>query len=331
MRSFCSLPVSTLLAAAMLTLPAIALAAPSYAVTQLPFTHVFRVHINNAGQVAGLVSDISGMYGGVWDHGRLTRLPTAFPDGTYLMVPAGINWRGTIAGWGINATTEERRAFTFSRGRVEWFGTPGMVPDAINDVGQIAGLGFLYSRGAITSLAGIEAISAINNAGTVVGTLAGSQRAALWKDGEVTLIDPSNPNRSSAKDINDAGQVVGDHDVVQADGSLASRPFLYSRGVLHDLALPAGATWGSAYAINNTGQIVGFYFGADGNPSAFVYKGGTVYKLSDLVSDGYDIMGETHDINDAGQIVAWACRYSPYPAYCGFVLLTPTWVPVGKT
>jgi probable HAF family extracellular repeat protein len=111
-----------------------------------------------------------------------------------------------------------------------------------------------------------SAATGVNSSGHVVGysgntdpeTYEITSRAFLY-DG-VRLIDLGIPSfRSSASDINDAGQIVG---TMRTGGGLSfDHAFIHENGVTKDLnsLLPAGiglhVTY--AYAINNAGQIAG--------------------------------------------------------------------------
>jgi uncharacterized membrane protein len=76
--------------------------------------------------------------------------------------------------------------------------------------------------------------------------------------------------------------------------------FIYSRGLFTRVAVP-GATNTELLAVNNSGQILGFYEGPNG-AGAFLYSNGvfdfTRYSFPDAAATGFP-MG----INDAGQLV----------------------------
>src|SRR5262245_52890215 len=105
-------------------------------------------------------------------------------------------------------------------------------------------------------------------------------------------------NKTTARGINDAGQIVG------------NPGFLYSGGTYSDVAVPAsGYNYPTnAFGINNSGQIVGSY-----NTSlpfwtyGFLLSGGTYTQLSYPGNSGGGQYGNNttiaSDINDSGQIV----------------------------
>lgn len=95
-------------------------------------------------------------------------------------------------------------------------------------------------------------------------------------------------SRSSARDINNNGQVVGESFVA---GDTSRHAFLYSGGKMTDLGL------GYAWAINDSGQVVGSF----GGWQSALYENGTIIDLGNVVAN---------DINNSGQIVGGSSIYS---------------------
>lgn len=93
---------------------------------------------------------------------------------------------------------------------------------------------------------------------------------------------------SSAAGINDAGQVVG-----TSGTSQSTQAFLYTGGTLQNLGASLS---GSSYAtgINDAGQVVGYTANGNLANGAFLYSGGSVQPLTQLI----DAAG----INNNGQI-----------------------------
>jgi probable HAF family extracellular repeat protein len=204
------------------------------------FRHEFS--INDAGQVVGMQKLPIGSDGRafLWDAGRVTYLELGFP--TQLSSAHAINNAGQVVGW--------------------W-------SDGVH-----AG-GFLWKDGTTTVLPA-HGVS-INNRGQVL--LVGGE---VWKDGAVTapvpaltLLDLSDPTMGSsvqAREINDAGQVVGWSEEMYIIDEESGHG-LIQRGVLWDddggvvdlnaamgLAPRSGMQFPLAEAldVNNLGQIVGF-------------------------------------------------------------------------
>ena len=94
----------------------------------------------------------------------------------------------------------------------------------------------------------------VNSAGQVIGYAAtsdGVQHAVLWEaNGEMRVLGTLHGGQSVALGINDAGQVVGR----TANGSL-SQPFMWT--VATGMRSMPGSTYGTAYAINQSGFVVG--------------------------------------------------------------------------
>ena len=102
---------------------------------------------------------------------------------------------------------------------------------------------------------------------------------------------------SSARGVNDSGQVVGESAIA---GDSTGHAFLYSGGVMTDLGTLGGLnSW--ALGINSFGEVVGNFSLSirDSVRHAFLYSGGVTTDLGTL--------GGTHSfaysINDSGQVV----------------------------
>ena len=113
---------------------------------------------------------------------------------------------------------------------------------------------------------------------------------------------------SSAYGINASGQVVGfaaptgDDNDTSGEGWHA---FLYSGSKMTDLGTLDGGTGSYAYAINDSGQVVGNSFSTDyAGQHDFLYSNGTMTDLNALIdpSSGWTLQN-ANGINDAGQIV----------------------------
>ncbi len=136
---------------------------------------------------------------------------------------------------------------------------------------------------------------------------------------------------SWGRDINNAGQIVGEADTARSDTAVAStHAFLWQDGQMTDLGT-LGGDFSAASGINDDGVIVGWASDADGKRRAFVYRDGQMYNLNDLVctrtAEGLTIvpnivLTEARDINVNGWIVGWGTvRGSDTQENRGFLLI----------
>jgi len=178
----------------------------------------------------------------------------------------------------------------------------------------------------------------INAAGQVVGTSSDTEslsRPFLWDDGVMTNLGTLGGSRGTAHGISDTGLIVGEsedsthtmHAFIWADGAMtdlgpgvafavndhgqtvgcgyptsAALPchaVLWQAGRMTDLGTLGGGS-GSAYGINNAGQVVGSSLAPDGFMHAFLWQDGTMTDLGGLPGYQFSV---AWDINDAGQAV----------------------------
>ncbi len=131
---------------------------------------------------------------------------------------------------------------------------------------------------------------ALNNKNQVV------IRDILWDNGTITPLGDLDKYNIGALDINDSGQIVGGISLKDADDD--PRPFLWEKGKLTYLG--GSNFYGTAFGINNKGQIVGERAGAGGAwVKAFLWDKGKVTDLGMLGNIG----ANAYDINENGQIV----------------------------
>lgn len=171
------------------------------------------------------------------------------------------------------------------------------------------GKGFLYSLPANRLVATVSTLSlaVINNPGEAVGFSASGQPGVhSVASGTTRMLDAM----ESVYGINDAGVACG----------AAVTPLTYktvpgtcdtrqATPVFQSIPLPAGATEGTATAINNSGDVVGHCMFDDpslnnGFPfGAFLYQNGTTTLLDTLISDPAWHLEVVFDINASGQII----------------------------
>jgi probable HAF family extracellular repeat protein len=173
----------------------------------------------------------------------------------------------------------------------------GAIAQAINDRGQIVGIGWvpgeedtvhavLWDRGGIIDLGtltgGGESFAvAINNKGQIVGH--SGANAVLWD--HRTMVDLGGLDRgctddycfSSASSINDRGQIVGYGSELGPGQS--HHAMLWDHGTITDLGTLTDGGTSMAVAINERGQIAGISNAADGMPHAVMWDHGTITDL----------------------------------------------------
>jgi probable HAF family extracellular repeat protein len=213
---------------------------------------------------------------------------------------------------------------------------------SINDSGQVVGTGVgtggnlnaivqggpyagdLYPNSQIVSCA-----YGINTQGQVVGYLHGWyngvggpwQQSAFMTDAfvysagqltclhQISYVDPNSAQAypaTAAYAVNDSGQAVG----WENDGTSGTHALLWniSTNTTTDLGTLGGNS--SALAINNSGQIVG-YFSTSGGSDAFLYTGsGPMVDLNNLIAGAGWTLEEATGINDSGQIVGYGVNPS---------------------
>ena len=306
----------------LLASPLAALADPVYAIKFLP-AEFNGANINNAGQIVRTSENAAA----IWSETGITDIGAIAPGS----METGINSRGEIAGdW-------QGDAFVYTPAGLRNIGRLGVWNTSqgrgINDAGQVAGnaqygvgerqRGFVYNDGAIRIIPTLGGdwsfIYAINNAGSVAGvaTLVDpeffnpARHAIVYRDGVMQDLGTLGGVISEAYDINNAGQVVGMSEVTPDFKSDEPHPFLYENGTMVDLGLLGGVR-ARALGINNAGLIVGASEWSDDQPfdfHGFLYANHTMVDLNTLIdpAGGWQITS-ARDINDAGQILATACR-----------------------
>jgi probable HAF family extracellular repeat protein len=160
--------------------------------------------------------------------------------------------------------------------------------------------------------------SALNERGQIVGAVrlrgpGEKWRAFLWQNGKARLIgtvgppgDGDTPNQSSAHEINERGQIIGNSHLVW--GPFRSWAFLWQNGRIRPL-FPRGYAY--AWDLNERGQIVGF---RGIRVRAFVWQNGRTRDLGGLPGRPYSI---ARGVNERGQIVGSSGRASPEGGLAG--------------
>jgi probable HAF family extracellular repeat protein len=227
-----------------------------------------------------------------------------------------MNESGQITGHSTNASNWTR-AFRWDAGHMTDLGTLGGsagVGLALNGFGHVVGYSNLVPGGASVAtlwrdgavinmtpdLAAGQGSSArgINDSGQVIGQISYGD-GFLWQNGARTpLGDLGGGYGSYPQDINNAGQIVG-----SASAPVLSHAFLWQNGTMTDLGLLPGDEDSGASAINSLGVIVGSSGRTDMDTyeqfyRPFIYENG---QMRAIPVPGTESFGA--DINDAGDVV----------------------------
>ncbi len=253
----------------------------------------------------------------IYDDGEQTQLP-AFPGGEIGRALA-INNAGTLVGWAVNGPPSFSIPFPRESRHIPamWQRVAGQWQITTLDGWPDDG----YSSDEAFALNEREQV-------LVRGSIGQSTGSFLWEAGVVTERPTLGGASTQARDINDAGQVVGQTSNGQLeetptsdrlgpeDRSQVRRAFLWQDGVISDLGTLGGQS-SQAIAINNLGQVIGqadtsefgFFseFASYAIDRPFLWQEGVMVDLNDLVPPDAGItITNVFDINDVGQILAWA-------------------------
>jgi len=291
LRASCALAVSAIAGRAMAT--------PQYSLVDMgtfggPQSHAYD--INNNGQIAGDSDTAAGPNHAFQATGALG------PGNDVGVLPTGTQ----SFGYAINST-----------GAMVGSGDVQIGVAYLQRATKYSG-STMYNLGILnqSQSAGLDSWArAINKNGVVVGYsqydtyLVSPSHAFIWTPkqnngttGTMTDIGTFGGLSSYAWSINDNGQVVGAASYL---GDLEYHAFRYSNGSKTDLGTLGGA-YSEAYDINLGGDIVGASTDASGATHAFIYSGGVMMNLDDLISPlaGWNLH-TARAINDSGQIVGY--------------------------
>jgi uncharacterized membrane protein len=273
---------------------------------QSPYTAIGH-DINDSGQVAGMASN----HAALWNPGSLP-LQLSEPPATTGALAVAINSAGAVVGT-ITSSGEAHPGIWFNGGQLQIlnlppalggydiFGFASDINDNLETVGTASGSMIasspepraFYHRYFPTVPTYVElaqlpgttksSAKAINEAGVIVG-LSGD-RAVRWPSRSDLPQDLGTLGGawSVANDVNKGGVIVG----TSKDGSGAVLPFrLVPGGFLEKLALPQGATAGSAVDLNDDGHTVGQATFPGGERHALVwwrFSGKYAFRYSSVV------------------------------------------------
>lgn len=240
--------------------------APAYRVVDLGMlagaSESTAAAVNDRGDVVGS----SGAHAVRWRNGRIVDLGTL--GGSYSGA-VDVNQRGDVVGYSQTTGDESTHAFVWRDGRM-------------TDLSPLPGFWSSYA-------------TAINDRGDVVGFSVGDGpiNAVLWqRDG--TVIDlAARTGMHEVTDLDNAGRLVGS---VAPDG-MNLYPALWYRGRLTVLSDRSG----TASAINDRGEIAGYFVAGVGN--SFLWRGGRLTEIPLLPDMPEASMMQAQGINNRGQVV----------------------------
>jgi uncharacterized membrane protein len=193
---------------------------------------------------------------------------------------------------------------------------------AINNLGQVLGEDeegtYIWDAGLVTRLElerGMRATD-LNDRGQVTGYDVHAHvglSAFVWEDGVSTLLPPllSDDNFTTARAINEAGQVVGSSGKYQV-----GRAVLWDSGIPFDITPPTDYLLldSSGVDINESSVVLG-YFQEDGAPqhsTAFVFDHGVTTRIFPA-DPSFAASLSPRAINDAGQITGTTASWVGLP------------------
>jgi probable HAF family extracellular repeat protein len=309
--------------------------------------------INDAGDLCGGYNVCAEAGHSViwWANGTVTELPLSSDQGFPL--PFDLNSAGQVCGRLEVPGLTIPRAFRFSDGVTLNLDTlPGgnwSEATAISENGTVCGYStgigqpltaFIWHNGRMSALnlpVGPESVAyGVADNGAICGWMGevASSHAFIWLDGQTTDLDTVlvDSDLAQARGISSNGR-----NVCGLAGFFKLAPtrfaFFWSNGRAQNLGiLPVpGHDRSIAYAVNNSGVVVGHSSDSNLAGMAFVWRNGVMQALQDLIPPELNLDNLfVWSINNAGQIAGQATR----PSSIGFdetvaVRLTPIIPPAG--
>jgi probable HAF family extracellular repeat protein len=258
-------------------------ATPRYTVVDLGFSLVRPITatpgLNNHGDIAIWHPVTANQMPGVIIH-RQQSISIDGPKDFPLVYPADINDQMAVAG-SVQEQVDLRftHAFRWANGQME----------------LLDALGGPYSIGL-----------ALNASGVVAGSAEapdGARHAAFWRGKKPTDLGLlGHGDYSTARDINDQGDVVGEGNI-KPNG--APHAFLWHEGKMQELSLLPGGTNCSAQALNNSGVIVGACESKTKLAHGVIWKDGSITDIG-FLGEPDEAVCQPLDINSSETVVGVA-------------------------
>jgi probable HAF family extracellular repeat protein len=272
--------------------------------------------VNDNNQIVG--GGGTGVGAFLWENGVLRQLGT--PPGITGFRAQDINNNGVVVGYGMNAQgTSQAIIWTAAGGAQVLAGSLGgthTLASRINDQGLIVGEASIpgdaathtvvWENGVMRDVQAFTSGSTfpwgLSNTGIVVGQWNPGGVSYSWtaSGGMSVLAGLEGPNDIPIG-VNDAGQVVGWY---QKTTGPVNTAFLWDNGVITDLGTFGGAS-SVAFAINNSGQIVGRAELPTKRQTVPTYHAflWSLGEMKDLGTFSDRPWAQANDINDVGTVV----------------------------
>jgi probable HAF family extracellular repeat protein len=180
---------------------------------------------------------------------------------------------------------------------------------ALDSAGDVAGYAegangrtaVVYKNGAWQALTGLSgawsAATSIDDSGKIAGVMGGRDgglQAFLWSAGVQQAL-PTPDGGSAVYALGGSGVLAGIFEAPNGD----THPFLIKNGALIDLGVLSGGTDATAYAVNESGTVVGSSKASDHQRHAFTYT----TQLGDLGVPAGFVATEARGIDRLGRII----------------------------
>lgn len=262
------------------------------------------------------------------DAQTVTYLPAPPNSWTY---PSDINNNGEAIGYSFSRTTHKCSAIRWVDGELSLLeGFDSSFASGINDAGVISGIGYRDTEALVngeeTPVIWVDGVPQelptlgfggcaydVNSVGDVVGSVrnspGGGVEPALWRDGELIVLDTPEGNGGFATTIDDAGLISG---VCYAQNGGDFLPTQWSGGTPQVLPVTFGQNYVGSLGVNKTGagRTSGYVIESrlleDGQPYLVVVAVG-------WNSEGFRVLPRLDDNQSS-----WACDVNEQGVYAGY-------------